>query len=105
MFQQKGYKSWTRKSSTINPLTFDSKPSIGSGVSCFIRGRTLEHSRILPPHVVDHQGPILHDVVPHGRDAVQWLAVPVPNNLRLGEPLNIAGNLKFSPNLAKCLEL
>ena len=65
MFQQKGYKSWTRKSSTINPLTFDSKPSIGSCVSCFIRGRTLEHSRIFPPHVVDHQGPVgLHDVVP-----------------------------------------
>ena len=73
MFQQKGYKSWTRKSSTINPLTFDSKPSIGSGVSCFIGGRTLEHSRILPPHVVDHQGPVgLHDVVPRQKHLVKF---------------------------------
>ena len=105
MLQQKGYKSWTRKSSTINPLTFDSKPSVGSCISSLIGGRALEHSRVLPPHVVDHQGPILHDIVPHGRDAVQGLAVSVPDNVGFGRALNIAWNLKLFPNLSKCLEL
>ena len=85
-------------------LTFDSEPGVGGGVASAVGGGTLEHARVLSPHVVDYQGPVVGDGVSHGLDAVQRLAVSIPGDLRLRSALHIAGNLQLLPYLTQSLK-
>ena len=85
-------------------LTLDSEPGVGGGVSRLVGGGALEHAGVLPPHVVDHQAPVLGDVVPYGLDAVQGLGVTIPRDLWLWSALHVAGNLQLLPDLAERFE-
>ena len=85
-------------------LTFDPEPGVGGGVASAVGGGALEHARVLPPHVVDHQRPVVGECVPHGLDAVQRLAVSIPRDLGLRSALHIAGNLQLLPYLTQSLQ-
>ena len=90
---------------TINPLTFNPKPSVGRGVAGLVAGRALEHAGVLPPHVVDHERAVVRDVVANGGDGGQRLRVAVPGHLGARGSLHVAGDLQLLADLAQSLEL